>query len=199
MYTERIPLLSALPAPARASARLLRLAADGSLFARGTKPRSMYVVVDGEVRLVRRTSTGSEIVLQRARCGFLAEASLGQPRYHCDAVAATDAEVIAIPERAFHLAIDDATFRNLWMVHLSQELRRTRAQNERLSLKTAEERIVHYIEAEGNQGCVVLSQTRKDWAAELGLTHEATYRALARMSQRGQLSIDGARISLAVI
>ena len=145
---------------------------------------------------MRRSASGTEIVLQRARRSFLAEASLDQPEYHCDAVAATDATVLSIPRQAFRRALDDPAFRLVWMSHLSHELRRMRAQAERLSLKTAEGRIVHYIETEGRDGSLVLEYTKKEWAAEIGLTHEALYRALARMVARGTLAIDAGRISL---
>ncbi|WP_230646797.1 cyclic nucleotide-binding domain-containing protein [Bradyrhizobium sp. Leaf401] len=38
----------------------------------------MFFVLSGEVRLVRRSRSGGEVVLQRTRHGFLAEASLDQ-------------------------------------------------------------------------------------------------------------------------
>jgi hypothetical protein len=63
-----------------------------------------------------------------------------------------------------------------------------RSQCERLSLNSAAERIEHYIESEGKDGRLVLKRTRKAWAAELGLTHEALYRALAALQRSGRLS-----------
>jgi CRP-like cAMP-binding protein len=63
-----------------------------------------------------------------------------------------------------------------------------RSQCERLALRGATDRIEHYIEAEGNNGRLELSRTRKAWAAELGLTHEALYRALARLQRSGRIS-----------
>jgi CRP-like cAMP-binding protein len=97
---------------------------------------------------------------------------------------------------AFVEALDEPAFRISWIAHLSRELRRVRTQNERLSLHTAQERITHFIETEGEDGRVTLNQSRKQWAAELGLTHEALYRALARMAQSGVVRIDGAVLAL---
>jgi len=74
------------------------------------------------------------------------------------------------------------------MRRLAAEVRKLRAQCERLSLHGAAERIAHYIEAEGRDGRLTLRQTRKSWAAELGITHEALYRALASLERAGQLS-----------
>jgi CRP-like cAMP-binding protein len=185
------PLLAALPRSARAKARRIALPRAAVLFRRGDRPAAMHFVRSGEIRLVRHSRAGGEIVLQRARRGFVAEASLDQGAYHCDAVAAAPSEVLAIPLRSFEEAIAAAAFRKAWVRHLARELRRARAQVERLSLKTARDRIVHYIETEGEGGAVALMQSKKDWAAELGLTHEALYRALAQMRRQGLLAIDG--------
>jgi hypothetical protein len=51
-----------------------------------------------------------------------------------------------------------------------------RSQCERLALNSAADRIEHYIESEGRDGRLELKRTRKAWAAELGLTHEALKR-----------------------
>ncbi len=156
----------------------------------------MYFVLMGEVRLLRRSRAGDDIILQRARQGFLAEASLDQSSYHCDAVAAQDSALLAIDRQAFADALRRPEIRDKWSDHLARELRQVRAQSERLSLKTARERIVHFIETEGEGGELALDRSKKDWAAELGITHEALYRALTRMAQTGELVISGARLRL---
>ncbi len=156
----------------------------------------MYYVLFGEIRLLRQSRAGVEIVLQRARQGFLAEASLDQRAYHCDAVAAAPSAVLAIPRKAFIDALAVESFRTGWIAHLARELRKVRAQAERLSLKTARDRIVHYIETEGESGSLTLSQSKKDWAGALGLTHEALYRALSEMQRLGLLTVNGATLRL---
>ena len=101
------------------------------------------------------------------------------------------------PATAFRAALaTDVTFRDAWMAHLAHEVLKLRAQCERLALKSAAQRIVHYIESEGNEGTVALSETRMAWAAELGMTHEALYRALRRLQADGTLDIDANRITL---
>jgi CRP-like cAMP-binding protein len=156
----------------------------------------MHAVLDGEMRLVRVTSRGAEVVLQRARAGFLAEASLDQAAYHCDAVASADSQILVIPLAAFRTALTDAAFQQAWMAHLAHELRNVRAMTERISLRTARERIIHYIETEGRSGALTMTQSKKDWAAELGLTHEALYRELSRMQRLGELAIAGSTLQL---
>jgi CRP-like cAMP-binding protein len=190
------PLLAALPESARRLTRSLELQRQSTLFGRGDRPQAMFFVLSGEVRLLRRSKAGGEVVLQRTRRGFLAEASLDQPTYHCDAVAAEPSRLLAIPRRSFTGALAVEGFRDRWIAHLARELRKERAHTERLSLKTARERIVHFIETEGEAGVVDLNQSKKDWAAELGLTHEALYRTLAQMEKRSELKVDQSRLTL---
>ncbi len=190
------PLLAALSEQARRQTRLLEIPGQAAVFGRGDRPQAMFFVLAGEVRLVRRSISGDEIVLQRTRRGFLAEASLDQPVYHCDAVAAEPSRLLSIKRKAFTDALAAGDFRDRWIAHLARELRKVRAHAERLSLKTARERIIHFIETEGAAGVVRLNQSKKDWASELGLTHEALYRTLARMQKRGELRVDQSRLSL---
>ena len=174
----------------------MHLPKAAQLFNRGDRPAAMYFVVSGEVHLVRQSLAGGQVVLQRARTGFLAEASLDQAAYHCDAVAVLPCELVTLPRKAFLEALAYDSFRSRWIAHLARELRRVRAQAERMSLKTAQERIIHYIETEGIDGSILLHQSKKEWAAELGLTHEALYRTLARMERSGNIDVDGAALSI---
>jgi CRP-like cAMP-binding protein len=191
------PELAQLPPALRAAARLKAFAAGEMLFRQGARPQAMYCVIEGEVRLLRRSREGAEVILQRSRGGFFAEASLESKTYHCDAVAGRAGRLLAFPIRAFRAALEgDAAFRNAWMAQLAREVRRLRARCERLSLHSAEARILHAIEAEGKAGTLALAQSRKAWAAELGLTHEALYRALARLQAAGTLDLDGNRLTL---
>ncbi|MEQ1611365.1 MAG: Crp/Fnr family transcriptional regulator [Hyphomicrobiaceae bacterium] len=185
------PVLAALPPEARGKLRRTVLDRGDVLFRTGASVNAMFYVVPGEVRLVRLSRAGGMVVLQRTRNGFFAEASLAHGAYHCDAVAAVASVVLAIPRGAFGAALADEGFRVKWFGHLGRELRRSRTQCERLTLRTARERVIHFIETEGAAGVLQLAMTKKDWAAELGITHEALYRTLATMQKSGEISADG--------
>lgn len=186
------PGLSALPARLREQAVPIAAAAGEIVFRRGARPARMFLVLEGEVRLLRISAGGAEIVLQRASSGFLAEASLESARYHCDAVAAADSRLLAFPIGPFREALRrDEAFRTFWIARLAREVRVLRSQNERLSLRSAAERVEHFIEAEGEGGRLELARSRKAWAAELGLTHEALYRALAALRRSGRVAMTG--------
>ena len=194
---ESQPALARIPDGLRAIADRLQFRAGETLFRTGNRLKGVFCVIAGEVRLIRHARNGAEIVLQRARGGFFAEASIGTGTYHCDAVAAQPGALLRFPAQAFRAALaNDEMFRDAWIAHLARELLRSRAQAERLGLKSATQRIVHYIESEGAAGTLALTDSRKAWAAELGLTHEALYRALRRMQANGTLDMDGKRMSL---
>lgn len=182
------PELASIPGRLRVDATDIRAAAADTLCHIGGRPKFMLFVIEGEIRLVRRARNGAEIVLQRAIAGFVAEGSLESLRYHCDIVAARDSRIVGFPIKDFREALhDDESFRTFWMARLAREVRKLRAQCERLSMRSAPERIVHYIEAEGSNGQIELRQTKKAWAAELGMTHEALYRALAALVRAGRV------------
>lgn len=198
VLTRVHPELARVSASLRAVATVRTVEKGETLFRVGQRPRAVYFLLAGELWLMRRSRAGGEVVLQRARRGFFAEASLESTAYHCDAVAAQPSEVLRIPLPFARAALDsDPAFRRAWIAHLSRELRRSRAQGERLALKSARERILHYLESEGTDGVVTLTMSRKAWAAELGLTHETLYRTLAQLEAEGQVIRHGSELRLA--
>jgi CRP/FNR family transcriptional regulator, dissimilatory nitrate respiration regulator len=170
------------------------------LFRAGTPPRHIHFIEEGAVRLVRHGRQGEEVVLHDARPGeFLAEASLDSARYHCDAVASEASVVLRVAKADFQrLLIEDAAFERTWIALLGAQLRTARARIERLSLRSAEERIRHLLLSEGRgQRCELeVAGTLKDLARQLGLTHESLYRTLARMQNEGVIDRQGLRLSL---
>ena len=191
------PGLPNVPRTLLARAHASAPAAGSVIFRTGDRPGFVHFLIEGEVRLVRHSRRGQEIVLQRVHQGYFAEASVEFRQYHCDAVAAVKSLVLHFPIDDFMVQLDaDRRFRHAWLSHLAGEVRRLRARCERLSLRGAAERIVHYIESEGTAGAVELRLPLKRWALELGLTHEALYRALAKLRRERQLAVKGSRIEL---
>ena len=196
-FIEHQPFLEHVPPGLRKATECRKAVAGEMLFRVGNPVRSLFCVATGEVQLVRHDLRGTKIILQRSRGGFIAEASLGSKAYHCDGVVSETGILLCFPLAAFRAALEeDAPFRNVWMGLLAREVRKLRAQCERLSLNGAAERVIHYIESEGIHDAITLNQSRKAWASELGLSHEVLYRTLKRLGEQGLLRIDGSRISL---
>ncbi len=172
-----------------------------TVFRAGAPPRYIHFVEEGAVRLVRHGRQGEEVVLHDARPGeFLAEASLDSARYHCDALATQPSVVLCATKADFQrLLVDNADFARTWMALLAAQLRTARARVERLSLRSAEERIRHLLLSEGRgPRCELeIAGSLKELARRLGLTHESLYRTLARMQKDGLIDREGLRLRLA--
>ena len=169
--------------------------AGEAVFRRGARVRSAYVVERGEIRLVRHPEVGRSMTLQVAREGaLLAEASLFSVRYHCDAVATVPTTALAFPIGRLRrgLGAEPGAAAAL-AAHLAGEVQRLRAQAALLGIRSARERLLAYLDT--------LSDVTDGWidpghpwtmvASEIGLSHEAVYRALADLEQAGHIERDG--------
>lgn len=167
------------------------------LFQAGTKPTHMFYVGSGEVVLERLGRQGDVVVLQRARHGFVGEASLQSARYHCHARVMLDAEITSVAIAPLLAAMTaDAAFSARWVGMLSAELRRLRLQCERLALNRVQDRLLHLIETEGQGGRLSLDAGLKSLAGQLGVTHEALYRCVASLERAQVLRREGAALVL---
>lgn len=181
-----IELRSLLPDVLHRQCEVRLFERDQRLFETGRRPVWMHFVSTGEVVLQRIGEDGELAVLQRTRHGFVGEASLHAERYHCDAVVVADAQVTRVPRPALQEALrTDAGFGLRWIGMLNQEVRRLRQQCERLSLKTVEARLLHLLRSEGAAAAPAPIGGLKALARELGVTHEALYRCVALLEQRG--------------
>lgn len=175
----------------RKAASERRLKPGQSLFQAGSRSVGFYEVLSGSVRLIRVDRSGREAVLQTASAGeTLAEASLFSPTYHCDAIAATDAVVRLYPKAAFLADLQsDAQKAKSFTAMLARQVMSLRTRLERRNIQSARERVRHFltVNAGADGRTVTLPGTVKALAADLGLTHEALYRTLARMEADGEI------------
>ncbi len=180
------PLRKLLPAQLLALASQLDLRRGDWLFRQRQHPKNMFYVDTGEVLLQRDGMQGDKVVLQRVRQGFVAEASLQSHCYHCDGLAAAAGTVVSVPIAPLQACLaHDPAFALRWIVMLNVEVRRLRAQCERMSLRGVRARLLHMIEAEGTNGRLAVRSDLKSLAAELAVTHEALYRCLAALEKDG--------------
>ena len=157
------------------------------LFHQGKKPEFMFFIVTGEAVLSRFGSHGEPTILQRCKSGFLSEASLLTDVYHCDAIATQSGQAITLPIQSLRNALTERNFSLKWVQLLSKEIMRLRNQSERLGLKDIRSKLIHLIETEGKHGVLMLQSDLKSLASEIGVTHEALYRAISSMEKDGVL------------
>jgi len=159
--------------------RTRTLDAGENLFHLGEPVLSFFVVLEGEVHLVRHQEHGGVIILQRAGPGeVLAEASLFSDRYHCDAVTEKGAMVRIIPKRELRERLrKEPDFAEAWAAHLAREIQNTRLRSEILSLKTVASRLDAWLAWHGEL------PPKGEWAQladGIGVSPEALYREMAR-------------------
>lgn len=189
--------LAHVPPELGVGATLLMAKAHEILARQGAIPLAIYYVLKGELRLARPLKDGSEIVLQRVGHGFIAESTLLSPRYEGDLVASMSTRCIAFAIESFSAGLSaDASLRDWWSSGLVREIQKLREQCERLALRGAGNRVVHFIEAEGDGGELRMNRSVRAWAHDLGLTREALHRALRALSRDGAISVEGRVIRL---
>jgi len=182
-------LLSTLP-----PGRDVALARGETLFRAGDPALGLVLVQGGTLELLRTSPEGRRLVLHRAGPGdTFAEASLFETHHHCDAVAAVPSRVTVFAASGLRRAAEtDPSLGWRIAAHLAARLVAERARAERLALPHAADRILDVLHALPSEpdGSRRLDRSWKTLAAELGLSHEATYRALARLERAGRLRRD---------
>jgi len=177
-----------------------RLAKDEFLFRRGDPVTNMFRIEAGVVRLERHTIDGRRLILHAAGPGaLLAEASLFADSYHCDACAAEEAVVSTCAKAEILAAMRSDPARALQFARLmAGQLQAVRQRLELRSVRAAGERILLHLElkADAATGTFAVEGRLQDIAAELGLTREAFYRALAALERGGRIRREGRTIRL---
>ena len=127
----------------------------------------------------------------------MAEASLFSSTYHCDAVATTEAIVRLYPKAVLLAELQrDPKIAKAFAAMLAHQIMSLRTRLERRNIHSARDRVRHFLALNvGADGRTVdLPGTLKELAADLGLTHEALYRTLARMEADGEIKRTGSTI-----
>ncbi|MCE9570527.1 MAG: Crp/Fnr family transcriptional regulator [Rhodocyclales bacterium] len=186
-----------VPESLRALARTVSLKRKQSLFRFDDAVQSLFFVRQGEMEAVRYSADGEAMVMVRASGGeFFGEPALAVDRYTCAAHARVSSELLALPKAAVLAAFQaDPGFATAFLLAQVRNARRQCSRYERVRLRRAEDRIVHYLICEaGPDGRVVLAGSLADWAGELGLQPESLYRALARLREEGRIEGEGTNL-----
>jgi CRP-like cAMP-binding protein len=155
------------------------LARDESLFLSGAPVRSMFLVIEGQVDLIRHTQSGLQILLYRAEAGaVLAEASAYSDAYYCDGTAACPSQVRSIALATFRARLDASPqWAQAWAARLAHGLQGSRLNAAIRSMRTVEERLEAWL-ADGKA-----LPPKGQWsnlAETVGVTREALYRELSK-------------------
>lgn len=160
------------------------LGRDDSLFLTGAPVRSMFLVTEGQIDLIRHTQSGLRILLHRAEAGaVLAEASAYSGSYHCDGTATGPVQVRSVALTTFHARLDgSADLAKAWATRLAHGLQGSRLNAAIRSMRTVEERLEAWLA--GGKTLPPKGQW-SNLAETLGVTREALYRELAKRQDAG--------------
>ena len=176
-----------LPEPfnklALAQTKQRTIKAGEALFLQGNTTKGLFYLHVGAIDLTRETSAGHNIVIHRAYAGeFFAEASLFTGKYHCTAIATSDAHIIECSRDAIKsLLQNDLEFTQAVVSKFATQIQEGRRRIELLSIRSADERILAAI----NSGLLIDDISKL--ADLLGLAQETVYRALKRLVTRGEI------------
>lgn len=176
------------------------LAPGEALFRQGTPAKHLFFVNAGRVRLLRHSAAGHTMSLHAASSGDLfAEGALFSEIYHCDAIADIPSEIIFLHKENLRLQLQaDPALAMLFLERVTQQLHRARALAELRNIRSAEARTLQHLRMllSPNQTQVRFERPLTQVATELGLTHEAYYRCLAKLARDGLIERDGRVIRL---
>ncbi|MEE8445677.1 MAG: Crp/Fnr family transcriptional regulator [Alphaproteobacteria bacterium] len=175
-----------------------RLETGQTLFRQGSKAVAIFAVTEGRVRLVRHGAEGQTLTLHVAGPGDgIAEAALFSDSYHCDAVADVESVVQVFPKHNLRVALAaDTVLADRFMALLARQVRDLRSRLELRNIRAAHERVLAWLLLEGAEQGLIPDRPLKQIAGEIGLSHEALYRGLARLERDGLLKRSAGRITL---
>lgn len=159
------------------------LCSGDTLFRQGDPVRAMFFLEYGAVNLIRHTDAGQKVSMFRAVSGdTMAEPALFSEAYHCDAVAEDNSSVLYLDKGlVLDVMAQDPSFATSLVQRLAMQVQTYRRRLELLAIRSAEDRVIAGL-ADGR-----LTGSVMNFAADLGLSHEAVYRALSKLVRDGRI------------
>jgi CRP-like cAMP-binding protein len=192
--------LDQVPKLMRARLRHRDLATGAMLFRQGDPADAVYVIERGRLAMVRHTAEGRRVTLFTAGPGeSFAEAALFSDFYHCDAVADVPSRVTIVPKSELRALLKQrGPAADRLMARLAHQVQVLRTRLELRSVRSARERVWQalIVAAGPSSRTITFEGPMKTMASEIGLTHEAFYRAIAALEAAGRIRRRGRRIDL---
>jgi CRP-like cAMP-binding protein len=176
-----------------------KLARDEPLFRQGDPATAVFLISRGRLRMIRHLASGDRITIHTGRTGELfAEGSLFSDVYQCDAIAAAPTRVRACGKADILAAIGDSSATMLALLEqVTRSLHHARAMRELRNVRSANDRVLQHLHLSASKNeAVVFDRPLLEVAEDLGLTHEAYYRALATLARVGEIKRTGRTIRL---
>ncbi|MGV6859901.1 MAG: Crp/Fnr family transcriptional regulator [bacterium] len=195
----RKKLLKKLPDQLLDQSRFVPLRKGECLFQPGDGVESIYYVISGQLRALRYQLDGKPAVMMHScEDNFFAPVSINMETYPCAAMASKATTLLKIPKGfLIDLFHSDPAFSLKFIGSISMDLKNQCSNAERLRIKSARGRILHFITCESpDSRTLELKCTLTTWAEELGIEPESLYRTLAEMEKEGIIARENKRIEI---
>lgn len=164
------------------------------LFSEGDSGDNLFILVTGSVRIFKSAGAERETVIKVIKPGELfAEAVLFElSTYPASAVSLKTGLVYKLPKHQFHGLLDNADFRNDFILMLMKKQRYLADRLHELTTSDVETRFIRFLlEQFGPKEEYRVGMTKKDIASAIGTIPETLSRLLSRMRREGKLSGTG--------
>lgn len=164
------------------------------IYSPGQKPRYVYFIKSGEIRMATVNEDGKEFIqgVFKAKQYFGEPAMLLQRPYLAYTIASKDTEVFLLDQAAFLKLLEEDRELSMELIKtLSSRLYYKSMMLEELANEQAEHRLstlIHYLCADIGKG-EVLKVTRQDLADRSGLRVETVIRTMKKMAHEGKLKL----------
>ncbi|MCU0857487.1 MAG: Crp/Fnr family transcriptional regulator [Pontiellaceae bacterium] len=164
------------------------------LFMEGAEGRAVYLLISGNIQLVKTNPDGRETVIKTVKEGELfAEVILFEKSlYPVTAVTCTEAEIIELPRDGFLKLLTEEDFRNDFMAMLMNKQRYLAERIQQLTSMDVEARFIEFLRDHyGEKEKITPGLSKKDIASAIGATPETFSRLLQKLESRSDFTWKG--------
>lgn len=176
---------------------------DGAtLFTEGQHCGGLPLVLQGAVRVFKRSEAGREVVLYRVApgetCILTSSCLLGGSDYSAEGVAEGALRLAIVPPDLFQRMIAESpAFRHFLFSVLSGRLADLMANVERLAFHRLDRRIAEFLVERADAGHVCVAMTHQRIADEIGSVREMVTRTLGQLAEQGLVELSRAGVRIA--
>lgn len=195
-WLHAFPLLRTLPATTRETLRVgssvRRLQPGHALFKTGEQCEYAVLILAGTLRLQRTSEDGHEMTLNHLKpgdcCHITVSCTLASDDHHASVIADTESMVILIPRLLLQqLMADCDEWRKLVFKMLDSQVNNLIDMVERVAFGPIEKRLSEHLLTNCHTDLVVY-ETHRELAADLGTAREVVSRALKKFERAGWIS-----------
>jgi CRP/FNR family transcriptional regulator len=203
---QKVPLFSAL---SKTELReLLRVCptrnipAGSQVLSQSQQAKSFYIILTGKVKLYKLSAKGDEQILHMYGPGdtFGEAAMWAGIRYPAHAEALVDSALLVVNRSVLKDLIDQNSDLGLAMLGgMSAKLREFNQLIEHLSLKEVPARLADILldlPARGGTNTVILKQTKRELAAQIGTIPETLSRVFKKLNAMGLIEVNRSKITI---